>query len=104
MLTAFRCLHTLSVSRKRNPVILTPAQRRLRTIALTLAIIGYLLSYFHRVAPGAIAGDLTAAFNINAASLGVLAATYFYVYTIMQVPTGILADTLGPRTILTLAD
>ena len=83
-------------------MILTPAQRRLRTIALTLAIIGYLLSYFHRVAPGAIAGDLTAAFNINAASLGVLAATYFYVYTIMQVPTGILADTLGPRTILTL--
>jgi predicted MFS family arabinose efflux permease len=30
----------------------------------------------------------------------VLAATYFYVYTVMQVPTGILVDTLGPRRIL----
>ena len=29
-----------------------------------------------------------------------LAATYFYVYTVMQVPTGILVDTLGPRRIL----
>jgi MFS family permease len=38
----------------------------------------------------------------SAASLGVLAATYFYVYTVMQVPTGILADTLGPRRILAL--
>jgi sugar phosphate permease len=36
------------------------------------------------------------------ASLGVLAATYFYVYTIMQIPTGILVDTLGPRRILLL--
>ena len=31
-----------------------------------------------------------------------LAATYFYVYTLMQVPTGILADTFGPRRILAL--
>ncbi|MCL2887512.1 MAG: MFS transporter, partial [Betaproteobacteria bacterium] len=36
----------------------------------------------------------------SAASLGALAATYFYVYTVMQVPTGILVDTLGPRRIL----
>ena len=46
--------------------------------------------------------DLAAAFETSAASLGVLAATYFYVYTLMQVPTGILADTLGPRRILAL--
>ena len=33
--------------------------------------------------------------------LGTLAATYYLVYTVMQVPTGILNDTLGPRRVLT---
>lgn len=33
--------------------------------------------------------------------LGTLAATYFYVYTLLQIPAGVLADTLGPRRILT---
>ena len=36
----------------------------------------------------------------TARSLGTLAATYFYVYTVLQVPVGVLADTLGPRRIL----
>jgi Sugar phosphate permease len=81
---------------------LTPQQKRLRSLALVLAIGAYLLSFFHRVAPAAIAGDLAASFQTSAASLGVLAATYFYVYTVMQIPTGVLADTLGPRKILTL--
>lgn len=75
---------------------------RLRRVVLLLAIAAYLLSYFHRVAPAAIAQDLARDFHTSAASLGVLAATYFYVYTLMQIPTGVLADTLGPRKILTL--
>ncbi len=81
---------------------LTPQQKRLRNMVMLLAIGSYLLSMFHRVAPAAIARDLAAAFEASAASLGVLAATYFYVYTLMQIPTGVLADTLGPRKILTL--
>jgi len=72
------------------------------TLALGLAVAAYLLSFFHRVAPAAIAQDLAVAFQINAAALGSLAAAYFYIYTLMQVPTGILADTLGPRKILFL--
>ncbi len=69
---------------------------------MLLAISAYLLSFFHRVAPAAIAQDLAASFQTSAASLGLLAATYFYVYTVMQIPTGVLADTLGPRKLLTL--
>lgn len=71
-----------------------------RLIALTVVIAAYALSFFHRFAPAGVAGDLAAAFQTSAASLGVLAATYFYVYTLMQVPTGVLVDTLGPRRIL----
>lgn len=81
---------------------LTESQKRLRNLAMLLALGSYLMSMFHRVAPAAIARDLAAAFEASAASLGALAATYFYVYTVMQVPVGVLADTLGPRKILAL--
>lgn len=77
-----------------------PAPRSAAVIGLAIAIAAYLLSFFHRVAPAAISGDLQATFAIGGAQLGTLAATYFYVYTIMQVPTGVLADTLGPRRLL----
>ncbi len=78
-----------------------PPTRR-RRLALAVVVAAYVLSFFQRFAPAGIAQDLIAAFNSTASSLGVLAATYFYVYTVMQVPTGILVDTLGPRLILLL--
>jgi len=83
-------------------VVLTSEQKRRRTIALAVVVAAYVLSFFQRFAPAGIAQDLAASFQTSAASLGVLAATYFYVYTLMQVPTGILVDTLGPRRILLL--
>jgi len=76
--------------------------RRHRLLMLAVVLAAYVLSFFQRFAPAGIAPDLAASFQTSAASLGVLAATYFYVYTIMQVPTGILVDTLGPRRILAL--
>ncbi|MDS4056303.1 MFS transporter [Accumulibacter sp.] len=79
-----------------------PSMRRPAVLALCVVVAAYVLSFFQRFAPVGIAQDLIAAFNTSAASLGVLAATYFYVYTVMQVPTGILVDTLGPRLILLL--
>src|SRR3989344_4311995 len=76
--------------------------RRLRWTTFALVAVAYMLAFFHRVAPAAIASDLQQAFSASAAALGGLAATYFYVYTVMQIPTGILVDTLGPRRIVTL--
>lgn len=61
----------------------------------------YVLSFFHRTAPASIAEQLTRSFDIPRAVLGTLAATYFYVYTVLQVPVGVLADTYGPRRLLT---
>ena len=78
------------------------AQRRRRNTALVVVLAAYVISFFQRFAPAGIAQDLTAAFNTTASSLGALAGTYFYVYTVMQVPTGIFVDTFGPRRILLL--
>jgi sugar phosphate permease len=73
---------------------------RARGIVFAIVLASYVLSFFHRTAPAAIADELTRAFAINSAVLGTLAATYFYVYTLLQIPVGVLADTLGPRRIV----
>lgn len=73
---------------------------RTRRVIFAIVLASFVLSFIHRTAPAAIAAELTQAFSINAALLGTLAATYFYVYTLLQIPVGVLADTLGPRRIL----
>lgn len=75
---------------------------RTRRIVFGIVLASFVLSFFHRTAPAAIAAELTRAFAINGAVLGTLAATYFYVYTVLQIPVGVLADTLGPRLILSV--
>jgi sugar phosphate permease len=75
---------------------------RLRWTAFIVVGLAYVLSFFHRFAPAAISGDLQQTFHASGAELGGLAATYFYVYMIMQIPTGILVDTMGPRRVVAI--
>lgn len=71
-----------------------------RRLIFGTVLVSFVLSFFHRIAPAAIASELARDLAINATLLGTLAATYFYVYTLLQVPVGVLADTLGPRKII----
>src|SRR5713226_2922056 len=75
---------------------------RTRWGVLVVPALLYFLSYFHRVAPVVVAGDLMAAFAVSAASLGALSAIYPYCFAAMALPGGSLADFLGPRHTLTL--
>jgi MFS family permease len=61
----------------------------------------YFIGFYQRVAPAVLANELTTVFGLTAAGLGHLSAFYFYSYVAMQIPTGILADRLGPRKLLT---
>jgi sugar phosphate permease len=84
----------------RNARVLDPGSPASRWVVFAIAVCAYVLGLFHRVAPATIAGDLTAAFQTSAATLGALAATYFWIYTAMQLPCGVLADTVGPKRLL----
>lgn len=65
-------------------------------------VTGFVLAFFHRNAPAAMADALAADWHAGPALLGGVAASYFWVYTLMQVPTGILVDQFGPRRIVAL--
>jgi len=71
---------------------------------LIFGILGtiYFLACLHRVAPTVIARDLAQAFNADAVVLGLIASSYFYLYSAVQPPVGILADTIGPRMVVTI--
>lgn len=60
----------------------------------------YFIGFYQRVAPAVLTQELTAAFSLTATTLGNLSAFYFYSYVAMQIPTGVLADRLGPRKLL----
>ncbi|MFZ5634390.1 MAG: MFS transporter [Bacillota bacterium] len=69
-------------------------------LVLSLA---YLIAYFHRVSPAVIVNELFSLYHVEAASVvGGLASVYFYVYFMMQVPAGVLADLLGPRRVVAM--
>ncbi len=53
--------------------------------------------YFHRVSTAVVSTDLQTTFGVGAASIALLSSAYFYAYTIMQMPSGLLTDSLGPR-------
>jgi MFS family permease len=73
---------------------------RLSCLVWGLGAAFYLIGFFHRLAPAVMTRELMSDFGISAAALGNLSGLYFYSYWLMQIPTGILADTWGPRRLL----
>lgn len=63
----------------------------------------YCYNYFLRVSPSVMRNELTEAFHINAYEFGTLAAFYYYAYTPMQIPAGLLYDKFGARFVLCAA-
>ena len=68
-----------------------------RYIICLLIFLSYVLVFFHRLCPAVIALDMQEAFGASGTLLGLLGSAYFYPYAIMQLPTGLLADSWGPR-------
>ena len=73
-----------------------------RWVVFCLLAFGYLLVYFHRLCPAVVALDMQADLQTSGALLGFLAAAYFYPYALMQLPSGLLSDSWGPRKTITV--
>ena len=70
-------------------------------IFIVLAI-AYFFVYFHRTTGGAISDNLQSFYGVGTASVALLASAYLYAYTLMQIPSGILTDRMGPRKAATI--
>jgi sugar phosphate permease len=72
-----------------------------RWVIFWILAIGYLFVHIHRVSTAVVAPELVKTFGTSGTVLGILASAYFYPYAIMQLPMGLLADSLGPKKTLT---
>ncbi len=63
----------------------------------------YLIGFFQRVAPAVMVDELMSEFDLGGAVLGNLSAAYFYSYALMQIPSGLLVDSIGPRRLSAMA-
>ncbi len=68
-----------------------------------IGMLFYCYNYFLRVSPSVMQTDLMQNLHITAFQFGSLAAFYYYAYTPMQIPVGMIYDRFGPRLVLFFA-
>jgi MFS family permease len=64
------------------------------------AVSFYFYQFILRVSPSVMIKELMTHFAIDATAVGILAGFYYKAYTLMQIPTGMLVDKLGPRRLI----
>ena len=70
----------------------------------TIGAFFYCYEFVLRIVPGVLQSELSAAFgHISASTFGQVSALYYFAYSPMQMPVGMLMDRFGPRRLLTLA-
>jgi sugar phosphate permease len=75
---------------------------RYRWLIFWILSLGYLLVFFHRLCPAVVAVDMMRDLHAGGGLIGLLGSAYFYPYAIMQIPTGLLSDSWGPRRTISL--
>ncbi|MEN6424623.1 MAG: MFS transporter [Phycisphaerales bacterium] len=68
-----------------------------RWLLFAVLAAAYCLVYFHRQSLSVVAGELQKDFQASAGVIGLLGSVYFYCYAFMQIPSGLLSDSVGPR-------
>src|SRR3990167_11538252 len=82
----------------------TPKHLWLGVLICTVAGLFYCYEFVLRIIPGVLQTEISAAFgHISATEFGQLSAFYYFAYSPMQMPVGILMDRYGPWRLLTLA-
>lgn len=67
-----------------------------------LATAFYFFDYLARVAPGVMHQYLQIDFSMNEAGFGILTASFYFPYILMQIPVGLTADRVSIRWLLTI--
>jgi len=74
------------------------------SLVCAIGALFYCYEFILRIIPGALQSELSAAFgHISASAFGQLSALYYFAYSPMQMPVGMLMDRYGPRRLLTFA-
>jgi predicted MFS family arabinose efflux permease len=79
------------------PVVDVGERGRYAVVILAVLILTYFTENFLRSAPSALSPILIEELGLSYGMMGILFSSYFFLYALMQVPSGILSGVLGPR-------
>ena len=68
-----------------------------------IAAFFYLYEMVLRVAPSVMTAELMSTFDVTSTMLGVVISCYYYSYTILQIPCGVILDRVGPKNLLSIS-
>jgi len=74
---------------------------KFRWLIFAILALAYFFVYFHRLSLSVVANDIVKDFDTTASVMGLLGSIYFYCYAAMQLPAGLLSDSIGPRKAVT---
>jgi MFS family permease len=66
-------------------------------LIFVIAALGIPYQFYLQSTPGVIIAGLHHSFGLDTAQIGVLTSCFFYTYLALQIPAGIVVDTIGPR-------
>lgn len=72
-------------------------------IICCIGMLFYCYNYFMRISPSVMQNELSQAFHITAYQFGLLTSAYYWAYTPMQIPAGMIYDKFGVRFVLGIA-
>ena len=72
-------------------------------LAWATVAIAYALAFLQRVSPQSVSLSFMASFDTDAAGVAMLASSYFWGYTLMQIPAGLLVDRYGVKRVVLLS-
>lgn len=85
------------VDRGVNQAELFEKMKRYRSWIFLVISATYLVSYFHRAAPAVVGPEIIKEFSLEPSALGFIGSMYFWAYALTALPSGLLADSWGPR-------
>src|SRR5665647_2884959 len=79
------------------PAVRSPDRAYLAWAAVAVA---YAIAFLQRVSPQSITTDFMVDFSTDATGVAMLASSYFWGYTLMQIPAGVLVDRYGVKRVV----
>src|SRR5882757_5697576 len=82
----------------RQPAVFAPADRAY--LAWATVALAYAIAFLQRVSPQSVSLSFMTDFGTDAAGVAMLASSYFWGYTLMQIPAGLLVDRFGVKRVV----
>lgn len=76
------------------------ARTSYRWVILAVAVVGFVQTHLHRMAFAPLIPTFVAELGVSYAAAGTIQTAYFWTYTVVQIPIGVVADRWGARRVM----